>query len=86
MNSAGASICDHELTTLDTRDIAFPYQSLALEHVSVDVGGSLAKVVYFSRGTHVCKDAQETLSYGKSQAGMEDPKNAANLHTMDSQG
>lgn len=33
----------------DTRDIRLPNQSAVVSHVALDIGGSLAKLVYFSR-------------------------------------
>lgn len=33
----------------DTKDIRLPYHKTQVSHIAVDIGGSLAKVVYFSR-------------------------------------
>lgn len=33
----------------DTRDIALPHHTAEVSHISVDIGGSLTKVVYFTR-------------------------------------
>ncbi|CAG8635770.1 18813_t:CDS:2, partial [Racocetra fulgida] len=41
-------ICE-ELPHPETRDIVLPNQSDYVSHIAVDIGGSLAKVVYFSR-------------------------------------
>ncbi|CAG8528579.1 40909_t:CDS:2 [Gigaspora margarita] len=48
MNVTGAKICE-ELPHPETRDIVLPNQSDYVSHIAVDIGGSLAKVVYFSR-------------------------------------
>ncbi|KAF9538649.1 hypothetical protein EC957_006386 [Mortierella hygrophila] len=49
MNLIGASICDEELIVQgEARDIQLP-NTEHVSQISVDVGGSLAKVVYFSR-------------------------------------
>lgn len=37
------------LTPPDTRDIALPHHTDEVSHIAVDIGGSLAKVVYFTR-------------------------------------
>ncbi|KAF9951991.1 hypothetical protein BGZ72_006592 [Mortierella alpina] len=49
MNLVGASICDEELIVQgEARDIQLP-NTEHVSQISVDIGGSLAKVVYFSR-------------------------------------
>ncbi|CAO3573224.1 unnamed protein product [Mortierella alpina] len=49
MNLIGASICDEELIVQgEARDIQLP-NTEHVSQISVDIGGSLAKVVYFSR-------------------------------------
>lgn len=54
INVAGAFIVDEDqvdgrLTPPDTRDIALPHHHERVQHLAVDIGGSLAKVVYFTR-------------------------------------
>lgn len=36
----------------DTRDIRLPNHKAVVSHVALDIGGSLAKLVYFSREPH----------------------------------
>lgn len=36
-------------TSADTRDIRLPHHKAAVSHIAVDIGGSLAKLVYFTR-------------------------------------
>ncbi|KAF2645137.1 pantothenate kinase 4 [Massarina eburnea CBS 473.64] len=57
INVQGAFISDEEPLTPrsddydhDTRDIRLPNHTAVVSHVAVDIGGSLAKLVYFSRG------------------------------------
>ncbi|GBC02343.1 hypothetical protein RclHR1_04580011 [Rhizophagus clarus] len=52
MNATGAKICD-EGPQLETRDIVFPNQTESVSQIAVDIGGSLAKVVYFSKRPNV---------------------------------
>ncbi|CAN6674742.1 pantothenate kinase Cab1p [Trichomonascus vanleenenianus] len=40
---------DGRLTPPDTRDIALPHHTAEVSHIAVDIGGSLAKIVYFTR-------------------------------------
>ncbi|ORY42350.1 fumble-domain-containing protein [Rhizoclosmatium globosum] len=47
LNSKDASI--HELGESETRDILFPHQQEELTQIAIDIGGSLAKVVWFSK-------------------------------------
>jgi type II pantothenate kinase len=54
INVKGAFIVDEDqvdgrLTPPDTRDIALPHHTDEVSHIAVDIGGSLAKVVYFTR-------------------------------------
>ncbi|PVI06102.1 fumble-domain-containing protein [Periconia macrospinosa] len=56
INVQGAFIVDEEPVTPrsedynhDTRDIRLPNHTAVVSHVAVDIGGSLAKLVYFSR-------------------------------------
>ncbi|CAG8590777.1 2167_t:CDS:10, partial [Acaulospora morrowiae] len=48
VNVEGATISD-ELPYSETRDIVLPNQTDYVSQIAVDIGGSLAKVVYFSR-------------------------------------
>ncbi|KAI9703306.1 MAG: hypothetical protein M1836_007872 [Candelina mexicana] len=61
INVQGAFIVDEEppLTGVasanayhETKDIRLPNQSAVVSHVAIDIGGSLAKLVYFSREPH----------------------------------
>ncbi|KAI0848417.1 fumble-domain-containing protein [Daldinia vernicosa] len=36
----------------ETKDIRLPYHTAVVSHIAVDIGGSLAKLVYFSREAH----------------------------------
>ncbi|MCJ1384259.1 hypothetical protein MMC17_007375 [Xylographa soralifera] len=59
INVQGAFIVDDDATTPqpiedagvlhDSRDIRLPHHTAVVSHVAVDIGGSLAKLVYFSR-------------------------------------
>ncbi|KAF2473294.1 pantothenate kinase 4 [Lindgomyces ingoldianus] len=56
INVQGAFIVDDELVTPqsddyehDPRDIRLPNHTAVVSHIAVDIGGSLAKLVYFSR-------------------------------------
>ncbi|KAI9342603.1 fumble-domain-containing protein [Obelidium mucronatum] len=49
LNAKDASI--HELSESETRDILFPHQLEELTQIAIDIGGSLAKVVWFSKAT-----------------------------------
>lgn len=54
INVTGAFIVDEDqvdgrLTPPDTRDIALPHHHERVSHLAVDIGGSLAKIVYFTR-------------------------------------
>lgn len=40
---------DGRLTPPDTRDIALPNHTDQVSHIAIDIGGSLAKIVYFTR-------------------------------------
>ncbi|KAJ3052972.1 hypothetical protein HK097_005281 [Rhizophlyctis rosea] len=49
LNVQGAAISEESFEQQGTRDIVFPHQLEDLAQIAVDIGGSLAKVVYFSR-------------------------------------
>lgn len=49
INVQGARIVEDDDTPQTGRDIQFPYHDEAISHIAVDIGGSLAKVVYFKR-------------------------------------
>jgi pantothenate kinase len=78
MDPREASICEHDVSPSDTRDIKLPYQMLVLEHLAVDVGGSLAKVVYFSPSKHTC-NSHSTISTPEHQ---EDIVKTSKYHTI----
>ncbi|OBZ88905.1 Pantothenate kinase [Choanephora cucurbitarum] len=48
MNVAGASVSESALAANETRDIVLPHQTEHVAHIAVDIGGSLAKIVYFT--------------------------------------
>lgn len=62
INVKGAFIVDQESTTPangrgsptyhETKDIRLPNHTAVVSHVAIDIGGSLAKLVYFSREAH----------------------------------
>ncbi|ANB13567.1 pantothenate kinase [Sugiyamaella lignohabitans] len=57
INVEGAFIVDEDqvdgrLTPPDTRDIALPHHTGKVSHIAVDIGGTLAKVVYFTQNKH----------------------------------
>ncbi|ODQ67792.1 fumble-domain-containing protein [Nadsonia fulvescens var. elongata DSM 6958] len=45
-------VVDGRQTPPDTRDIALPNHNAQVSHIAVDIGGSLAKVVYFTKDAH----------------------------------
>ncbi|ORY85507.1 type II pantothenate kinase [Protomyces lactucae-debilis] len=47
INVEGARIVEDDDTPQTGRDIQFPFHDEAISHIAVDIGGSLAKVVYF---------------------------------------
>ncbi|KAJ3038030.1 hypothetical protein HDV00_001074 [Rhizophlyctis rosea] len=49
LNVQGAAISEENVEQQGTRDILFPHQLEDVAQIAVDIGGSLAKVVYFSR-------------------------------------
>ncbi len=49
INVQGARIVEDDDTPQTGRDIQFPYHDEAISHIAVDIGGSLAKCVYFKR-------------------------------------
>jgi type II pantothenate kinase len=50
MNSVGASISAINLfTSSDSKDIILPNQNSTVNHIAIDIGGSLAKIVYFTK-------------------------------------
>ncbi|KAI7900064.1 pantothenate kinase [Cokeromyces recurvatus] len=48
MNVDGASVSEALLASNETRDIVLPNQNEHVAHIAVDIGGSLAKIVYFT--------------------------------------
>ncbi|KAI8328566.1 pantothenate kinase [Chlamydoabsidia padenii] len=48
MNVLGASVSETPMTTHETRDIVLPNQTDHVAQIAVDIGGSLAKIVYFT--------------------------------------
>ncbi|KAL9536969.1 hypothetical protein MBANPS3_012206 [Mucor bainieri] len=48
MNVDGASVSEAILAANETRDIVLPNQNEHVAHIAVDIGGSLAKIVYFT--------------------------------------
>lgn len=49
INVEGARIVEDDVTPQTGRDIQFPHHDETISHIAVDIGGSLAKVVYFKR-------------------------------------
>ncbi|CAO3623535.1 unnamed protein product [Mucor hiemalis] len=48
MNVDGASVSEAKLAANETRDIVLPNQTEHVAHIAIDIGGSLAKIVYFT--------------------------------------
>ncbi|KAG1173591.1 hypothetical protein G6F70_006840 [Rhizopus microsporus] len=48
MNLDGASVSEATFAAHETRDIVLPNQNEHVAHVAIDIGGSLAKIVYFT--------------------------------------
>ena len=72
INVQGAFIVDQVLSKTpaqpeygvqhDTRDIRLPNHKAVVSHIALDIGGSLAKLVYFSREPEeVCKSRTITV-------------------------
>ncbi|TPX30562.1 pantothenate kinase [Synchytrium microbalum] len=49
LNIRGATISEEPVPPSETREILFPHQTQNVAQIAVDIGGSLAKVVWFSR-------------------------------------
>lgn len=65
INVEGAFIVDDILyedsdSIPETNDIALPYQKADISHIAIDIGGSLAKIVYFTSNESV-NNSQENL-------------------------
>ncbi|KAI8985135.1 pantothenate kinase [Pilobolus umbonatus] len=48
MNVQGASVSEATYPAHETRDIVLPNQNEHVTHIAIDIGGSLAKIVYFT--------------------------------------
>ncbi|KAI9016414.1 type II pantothenate kinase [Phycomyces nitens] len=55
MNVVGASVSEANYAAHETRDIVLPNQNVHVSQIAVDIGGSLAKIVYFTSSTEDCK-------------------------------
>ncbi|KAG0740274.1 hypothetical protein G6F57_008907 [Rhizopus arrhizus] len=53
MNLTGASVSESILAAHETRDIVLPNQNEHVAHVAIDIGGSLAKMVYFTSSADI---------------------------------
>ncbi|PWZ01273.1 fumble-domain-containing protein [Testicularia cyperi] len=78
VDTRGAQIMEDEASSpdqRDSRDIYLPNHIEAVSHIAVDVGGSLAKVVYFTRSrlTQVSTSSAARLDAGSSAASPDSP-------------
>jgi type II pantothenate kinase len=77
VNTRGAVILSEESSeTRDSRGIYFPNYIEPVSHVAVDVGGSLAKVVYFTRSTEA-PSPETAATIGSPQSNLSTPRSAS---------
>ncbi|OBZ79670.1 putative coatomer subunit gamma [Grifola frondosa] len=69
VDTRGAQILDEESPeTRDSRGIYLPNYIEPVSHIAVDIGGSLAKVVYFTRSTDPPSSPSQIATRGSSSA------------------
>ncbi|RPD57117.1 pantothenate kinase [Lentinus tigrinus ALCF2SS1-6] len=67
VDTRGAMILDEESPeTRDSRGIYFPNYIEPVSHIAVDIGGSLAKVIYFTRSTNPPSSPSQIATRGSS--------------------
>ncbi|KAI0364063.1 fumble [Pilatotrama ljubarskyi] len=74
VDTRGAMILDEESPeTRDSRGIYFPNYIEPVSHIAVDIGGSLAKVIYFTRSTNPPSSPSQIATRGSSPSDIYTP-------------
>ncbi|EJF67236.1 pantothenate kinase [Dichomitus squalens LYAD-421 SS1] len=74
VDTRGAMILDEESPeTRDSRGIYFPNYIEPVSHIAVDIGGSLAKVIYFTRSTNPPSSPSQIATRGSSPSNVLTP-------------
>ncbi|KAH9849258.1 fumble [Lenzites betulinus] len=74
VDTRGAMILDEESPeTRDSRGIYFPNYIEPVSHIAVDIGGSLAKVIYFTRSTNPPSSPSQIATRGSSPSSIATP-------------
>ncbi|KAI0334319.1 fumble [Cubamyces sp. BRFM 1775] len=74
VDTRGAMILDEESPeTRDSRGIYFPNYIEPVSHIAVDIGGSLAKVIYFTRSTNPPSSPSQIATRGSSPSDISTP-------------
>ncbi|KAI0714928.1 pantothenate kinase [Earliella scabrosa] len=74
VDTRGAMILDEESPeTRDSRGIYFPNYIEPVSHIAVDIGGSLAKVIYFTRSTNPPSSPSQIATRGLSPSNVFTP-------------
>ncbi|TFK87590.1 pantothenate kinase [Polyporus arcularius HHB13444] len=74
VDTRGALILDEESPeTRDSRGIYFPNYIEPVSHIAVDIGGSLAKVIYFTRSTNPPSSPSQIATRGSSPSDILTP-------------
>ncbi|KAI0652471.1 fumble [Trametes meyenii] len=74
VDTRGAMILDEESPeTRDSRGIYFPNYIEPVSHIAVDIGGSLAKVIYFTRSTNPPSSPSQIATRGSSPSDVFTP-------------
>ncbi|CDO73033.1 hypothetical protein BN946_scf185007.g87 [Trametes cinnabarina] len=74
VDTRGAMILDEESPeTRDSRGIYFPNYIEPVSHIAVDIGGSLAKVIYFTRSANPPSSPSQIATRGSSPSHVSTP-------------
>ncbi|KAI0756285.1 fumble [Daedaleopsis nitida] len=74
VDTRGAMILDEESPeTRDSRGIYFPNYIEPVSHIAVDIGGSLAKVIYFTRSTNPPSSPSQIATRGSTPSTLPTP-------------
>ncbi|EIW64134.1 fumble [Trametes versicolor FP-101664 SS1] len=78
VDTRGAMILDEESPeTRDSRGIYFPNYIEPVSHIAVDIGGSLAKVIYFTRSTNPPSSPSQIATRGSSPSDISTPPSSS---------
>ncbi|OJT14408.1 Pantothenate kinase 2 [Trametes pubescens] len=78
VDTRGALILDEESPeTRDSRGIYFPNYIEPVSHIAVDIGGSLAKVIYFTRSTNPPSSPSQIATRGSSPSDISTPPSSS---------